>query len=246
MNENIDQQPQNMNNNQQKNKSSRYLPLLSIQDAYARKSIAKNLFSHDNLDSASPHAHLFRVVAAHLINCDEFRSTSSNCSDTFYSQNLCFFTQFMNYVDPSVYQGNARLQQFVSNLTASAQQDNNDANNNIPILHLKIVDALINCFNLNILNYSVYVDKKIVSKYRLFDILETVVFTQIFPSESCPNKLTLKKQLATEIDELKRKLIEERRAQRGNGATQQSASSSRKKKQNASTSTVDETQQQQQ
>ena len=64
---------------------------------------------------------------------------------------------------------------------------------------LKLVDTLFNLVNLNLLNYSVYVDKKVISALRVYNIIETVLFTQVLFDEAASTKLQFKQSLTEKI-----------------------------------------------
>lgn len=172
--------------------------LKSLEDAYRRVAISKYLFSCDKMpQGTSAHHRLFLLVAEKLL-CAYDKGLLD------IQQDLSMLNSFYGKaVDFSLYEGNSTLQALACKLLPSLDS------NNVPINYLKLLNSLIDIVNLNILNYSIYIERKIISKYRLFDIIEAAVFTQFLPTESNSAKVEFKQALSQDILNLRKQLIEE-------------------------------------
>lgn len=172
--------------------------IVSLEDANSRSYISRHLFSTDRIpDDDSPHHRLFMLVARHLL--EEF------VAGNFVVQNeLSMLSTFYERFDASIYQGNTSLQTLVYKLLD--QQPDKDST---PVEYLYLTAALMEVLNLSILNYSVYLDKRIFTRFKLFDIIETTVFTQIFPTEVNHKRVLFKQNLTAEINTLRQTLVDE-------------------------------------
>lgn len=170
----------------------------SLEDASKRVSISKYLFSCDKMPlTTTSHYRLFNLVASRLL-----QAYDQGVLDL--QQDLSMLSSFYGkIVDSSLYQGNSNLQALACKLLPSLDE------HNVPIGYLKLLNSIIDIINLNILNYSIYIERKLISKYRLFDIIELVVFTQLLPTESNQAKVEFKQSLSQDILKLRKQLIEE-------------------------------------
>jgi len=71
--------------------------------------------------------------------------------------------------------------------------------------YFNIVNALCELVNMNILNYSVYIDPSKFGKQRIFSIIENLVFSQVMPTEITDKEKTFKLNMRSFINELKAK-----------------------------------------
>lgn len=189
--------------------------LTCIEDTKSNTSLKRNLLTLESVqehEKVVPHFSLFKLVASELLQA--YQNRVFDPADDL--SQLALFIQ--SSTNSNLYHGNTQLQSFVHELLPTL--DSND------VQSLKLVDALITIINLNILNYSVYVDKKVISKYKLFDIIEWTVFTQLLPTECTIAKANFKQHLAQQIDELRARLSEENFRGLGKSARKQRTSSS--------------------
>lgn len=183
----------NNNNNTRKSEPPRSY---TLDEASSRCSKYLFCLTKPNNDCTSPHVQLFKLIVRHLLdaqslyifNVDEDLSALAPLYNTCSSLDM--------------YSCNKHLQSYLSDLLPRHQVEHASLN------QYRLLLSFAELVNRNILNYSVYVDKKNISKYRLFDIIETTLFTQVFPTEFNFNKIAFKRKLANDINELRQSLIQ--------------------------------------
>ena len=167
--------------------------LTSIEDALNRPSVSRHLLSAKKLVAPasldSPTFQLVKLVARELLNAYK---DGSFTPEQDYSQFACLFAN----VNPALLNGDSVLESYVSKYVLE------DETATVSLQMLKLVDTLLNLVNFNLLNYSVYVDKKVISALRVYNIIETVLFTQVLFDEATSNKLQFKQSLAEKISTL--------------------------------------------
>lgn len=157
---------------------------------------------------------LFELVASKLL--EAYKNGTFSMTD-----DLSMLSHFYNS-STTMYQGSPELQSLVHSLQGDSSTDD------IPVQYLQLVCALMEVYNFCILNSSVYIERRVVSRYKLFDILENATFTQVFPTESNSKKSTFKHDLSQAIADLRRQLVEEN--YRGLGKLRSSNNAASKKK----------------
>lgn len=164
--------------------------LTSIEDALNRPSLSRHLLSAKKLTLPasldSPTFQLVKLVTRELL--DAYKNGSFTPEQD-YSQ---FASLFAN-VNPDLLNGDSVLENYVSKYVLE------DETASVSFQMLKLVDTLFNLVNLNLLNYSVYVDKKVISALRVYNIIETVLFTQVLFDEATSTKLQFKQSLTEKI-----------------------------------------------
>lgn len=120
-----------------------------------------------------------------------------------YNKQIDFFSQFSllkdycNNTGMNIYYDNENMTNFIK-LTLG--------DNDNQTVYLKLLYGIVELINMNILNYIVYVDYNKFGKNKLFNIIETVIFTQILPAEMNKHELEFKQLLKSEIKALKEKV----------------------------------------
>jgi hypothetical protein len=146
-------------------------------------------------DSNEPHIRLLHLVFKHILDAQV-----RNVID-FFNQ-LSLLKEYSSNVGMSVYYDN----DYIKSIVDKYIDQNSEQNKNI-LQYLKLVCGIVEIINMNILNNIVYIDKKRISKNRLFNIIEQIVFTQIMPYEINSVEQSFKNNLANDIEELKQNII---------------------------------------
>ena len=165
----------------------------SIDSAVKNKSTSKSLIDITQKNKDGPHYQLFYKIVN--LMCDyqfnkkiDFYKTLSpfliylqNVSvDVFYD---LFYTQSVTTIYPNL--------------------DNVEDT----CTYTKLVYAFEKVVNLNILNSMVYIEKRNVSKFKLFNLIEEVFFTQVCPSEANQVEIDFKKEVCDLITNLRLSII---------------------------------------
>lgn len=167
--------------------------LTSIEEALNRPSISRHLLSVKKLTSpASLDTPTFKLVKLILRELLDAYKDGSFTPEQDYSQ----FSKLFANVNPALLNGDSVLESYVSKYVLE------DETATVSLQMLKLVDTLFNLVNLNLLNYSVYVDKKVISALRVYNIIETVLFTQVLFDEATSSKLQFKQSLSEKIKTL--------------------------------------------
>lgn len=191
----------NMKSKQQtKTSRPKKLKPSNLEEASRTVPVCRYLFKYDkDFEPTSPHEKLFVLVANSLLKGDENPDLTN---DLFcFSFVDVFIREAANL---KVYTGDSMLHSILYTVLPTADKSK------FNLRQLQFLVALMELFNLNFLNYSVYVEKKLISKYRLFDIIETTVFTQILATEINSQVAQFKQQLAKDIHDLRVSLILEK------------------------------------
>jgi hypothetical protein len=110
--------------------------------------------------------------------------------------------KFPSAVDIHLNYDTNNISQLVKDLVESNYDENEFENIAVNLI------AIVNLLNTSILNYAVYIDSKKFGKYKLFQIIETTIFTQLLCNELNPHEFNLKQSLKTDINTLKVKRSE--------------------------------------
>jgi hypothetical protein len=177
-------------------KKNKVLPI-TLSEAKRDTSCNKLLVDISKISSEStePHIKLLHIIFKHILDAQV-----KNVID-FFSQ-ISLLKEYSSNVGMSVYYDN----DYIKSIVDKYVDQNSDQNKNI-IQYLKLVCGIVEIINMNILNNIVYIDKKRISKNRLFNIIEQIVFTQIIPYEINSTEQTFKMNLSSDIDKLKLDII---------------------------------------
>lgn len=111
---------------------------------------------------------------------------------------------YYNGIGANMYYENENIK-FLVKQTLQGHYNENDLDK-----YVKTVLALTELINLNILNYSVYVDPLKFGKHKLFSVIENVIFTQIMPTELNKCELEFKDTMKTGIQNMKMNIIKKK------------------------------------
>jgi len=89
---------------------------------------------------------------------------------------------------------------YVSTLLKEMGLDFNDDDLKV---YYNIISATCELININILNYSIYIDSSKFGKQRIFNIVENTIFTQIMPTEITDKERTFKQTMKKTINDIK-------------------------------------------
>jgi len=144
-----------------------------------------------NSTNTDPHLRLTYLLFKNIINYISERETFSSFS---VLQEYCNRTNMFSYFDNTN----------VKNILRDILGDNFDENNLSK--YYKALIGVVELININILNYSVYVDPTKFGKHKVFTIIETVIYTQMMPFELNKYELDFKQKMKQDIDVLKASL----------------------------------------
>lgn len=148
-----------------------------------------------NAESTEPHIQLLHLIFKHILEAQV-----KNVID-FFNQ-LSLLKEYSSNVGMSVYYDN----EYIKSIVDCFVENTSDKNKNI-IHYLKLVCGIVEIINMNILNTIVYIEKKRISKNRLFSIIEQIIFTQIIPYEINSSEQSFKNNLALDIAKLKQSIV---------------------------------------
>lgn len=170
-------------------------PLSSMAEAKKDKDCAKLLINIDKPNTFNePHMKLLSLVFKHVV-----QSQLNNKVD-FFNQ-ISLLKEYSSNVGMSVYYDNQFVKEIIDKYIPDADHFKNI------IQYIRIVYGIVELVNMNILNTIVYVERKRISKNRLFNIIENTLFTQIIPTELNHVEHQFKTDLVNSIDELKTELL---------------------------------------
>lgn len=182
--------------NKQRKKS---LPF-SIEEALKSKTINKFLIDHTKLEKNKnePHYQLYTTVLLKLFNCQK-----NNLVD--FTKTLSPFLVYTQNTPVEIFYDNSSYYNVLHELAP-------DFTNLTDVsVYIKLMYAFEKVINLNILNCLIYIEEKNLSKYKVFNIIEQVVFTQVLPSEINPVEYSCKVSIHSDIKLLKQSLVNKRK-----------------------------------
>jgi len=164
----------------------------------------KFLFNVNKLDDGSKDYHVKLVC---LILTRLLRREYEHHDQVHQHSGFDIFKEYCNNVGMQAYQDNESVKKLIKNTLGENVKDE------CLVRYFKIVFAFVEMLNLNILNCSVYVDSNKFGRNKLVPLIETVVFTQLLPTELSDKDLEFKQSLRKSIDEFKETLKQPAKAQ---------------------------------
>lgn len=236
----VNNQEQSTNDNNQNNSEStdssssppssprRKFEPKTLKDALENHSTVKSLLSLEKFEKNSEQPH-YKLVASFIKLM--FSYQQSNKID--FTKTLSPFLSFVQNVSSDVFFDKSFLKS-VSYFYPDLESAPDCAT------YLKLAYALVKVVNANILNNVVYVEKKNISKFKLFNIVEQVLFTQVVPSEVNDNESDFKLELCNLVKDLRLSAVATNKRKQGAG-DQQPTSDQQPSSDQQPESTVDST-----
>lgn len=164
----------------------------TLAEAKKDSNLNKLLFDLSKLQEkmSEPHVKLLHLVFKYVLEAQV-----RNVID-FFNQ-LSLLKEYSSNVGMNLYYDNHYVKSVVDTYVPNVDQ------NKFLMQYLRLVSGLVEIINMNVLNTVVYIEKKRLSKLKLFSIIENVVFTQIIPSEINSIEQDFKHLLYEEISKLK-------------------------------------------